>query len=91
MLSRQLKQLVSGELSFCLPRSCSIMTDGVERTMQYLLGDAIYPDWPLFINPIKNLTKVNERRIRSNQKWRGRPSKYGQVLLKDCYRYDDRR
>lgn len=43
------------------------MPEGVERKMPYLLGDGIYPDYALFIKPIKNAANLNENRFSSNR------------------------
>lgn len=67
MRSRLIKDVVSRRSSSRLPRSNCVVPDEVERTLTYLLGGGIHPDWPIYIKPIKNETNVNEKRFRSNQ------------------------
>lgn len=67
MRSRLLKGIMYGRLTFRLPRSYCVMPNGKERTMPYLLGDRIYPDWPIIIKSIKESTNENECQCSENK------------------------
>lgn len=58
-VSPLIQDILQGRFEFSTGVEYKIGEDGTVRKMLYLLGDGIYPDWPLFAKPIHH--PANER------------------------------
>lgn len=64
------QDILSGKYPFMLPTPYRILPGGVERRLAYLLGDGIYPRWPIFALPIHASDNIHEETYTKRQEGR---------------------
>lgn len=67
---------MSGAFNFSTGDQYTITDDGAVRSVTYLLGDLIYPEWPIFANPIHHPNNQQEQRYTDRK----------EVMVKDIKR-----
>lgn len=67
MRSRLLKDIFPGRFNFSPRQTYRIIPEGVERRLEYLLTDSIYPYWPSLLKPIKHNDLENEEKSSRRQ------------------------
>ena len=60
-VSPLIQSILRGDYLFRLEEGFKLTEKGPERTQLYLLGDGIYPNWPLFAKPIHQPTDEGQK------------------------------